>query len=194
MRSLDRPSRRLGRKIDGRVPALIGCLVVSVLLLAPSAYAYSMNLHVAAFVEVFANGASAEVRCPDSPEEWSHDLGDPLDAEEIYGRTFTRTEVVEFRSDLCPILDDLANSSADDSIKALAVLSLVHESYHVRHWQWRLNEARVECQAIRHFRIGVRVLGGSQQLADQLFPLALTWHDRITQNPAYYLASCVVPK
>jgi len=52
----------------------------------------------------------------------------------------------------------------------------------------------VECQAIRHFRIGVRVLGGSQQLADQLFPLALTWHDRITQNPAYYLASCVVPK
>jgi hypothetical protein len=86
------------------------------------------NPHIAAFVQVFSNGTPAEVRCPDSPEEWSLDLGGPLNAEEIYGRTFTRTAVVEFRSDLCPILDSLANSSADDSTKALAVLTLVHES------------------------------------------------------------------
>jgi hypothetical protein len=168
-------------------------LVLGVLLLAPPAHAYSRNLHIAAFVQVFANGISAEVRCPDSQEEWSFDLGDPLDAEEIYGRTLTRTGTVEFRPDLCPILDSLANSSADDSVKALAVLALIHESYHVRHWAWRLNEAHVECQAIRHFRVGVRVLGGSQQLADRLFPLALTWHNLITQNPSYYLASCELP-
>jgi hypothetical protein len=75
------------------------------------------NPHIAAFVQVFSSGTPAEVRCPDSPEEWSLDLGGPLNAEEIYGRTFTRTAVVEFRSDLCPILDNLANSSADDSTK-----------------------------------------------------------------------------
>jgi hypothetical protein len=175
---------------------VIACLpvIVSVLLFAPSAQAYSTNPHIAAFVEVFANGTPAEVRCPDSPEEWSFDLGDPPNAEEIYGRTFTQRAVVEFRSDLCPILDNLANSKADDSAKALAVLALVHESYHVRHWRWRLNEARVECQAIRHFRVGVRVLGGSQQLADQLFPFALAWHNQITQNHAYYLASCQLPQ
>jgi hypothetical protein len=174
--------------------AAAGVLVGGTASQASAKTATSTNPHIAAFVQVFANGTPAEVRCPDSLEEWSADLGDPFNAEEIYGRTFTRTAVVEFRSDLCPILDDLANSTADDSTKALAVLTLVHESYHVRHWRWRLNEARVECQAIRHFRVGVRVLGGSQQLADQLFPLALTWHAYITQGPAYYLASCVVPQ
>jgi hypothetical protein len=168
-------------------------LALGVLFLAPPAQAYSTNLHIAAFVQVFANGIPAEVRCPDSHEEWSFDLGDPLNAGEIYGRTLTRTGTVEFRPDLCPILDSLVNSSADDSIKALAVLTLVHESYHVRHWGWRLNEAHVECQAIRHFRVGVRVLGGSQQLADRLFPLAIAWHNLITQNPSYYLASCELP-
>jgi len=70
------------------------------------------------------------------------------------------------------------------------VLTLVHESYHVRHWRWRLNEARVECQAIRHFRVGVRVLGGSQELADRLLPLGLSWHDQIAQDPTYRLAPC----
>lgn len=162
--------------------------------LAPSAKAYSTDPHIAAFVQVFANGTPAQVRCPDSLEEWSSDLGGPLAAEEIYGRTFTRTSVVEFRFDLCPILDDLAGSTADDSTKALAVLTLLHESYHVRHWGWRLDEARVECQAIRHFRVGVRVLGGSRQLADALFPLALSWHSTITRTPAYYLPSCRVPR
>jgi hypothetical protein len=163
---------------------------------APQARASAVtttNLHIAAFVQVFSSGTPAQVRCPDSPEEWSSDLGDPLNPEETYGRTFTQTEVVEFRADLCPILDNLASSNAVDSTKALAVLTLVHESYHVRHWRWRRNEAHVECQAIRHFRVGVRVLGGSQQLADQLFPLALYWHARITQNPGYYLATCAVP-
>ena len=88
-------------------------LAFGVLLLAPPAQAYSRNLHIAAFVQVFANGIPAEVRCPDSPDEWGSDLGDPLHPEEIYGRTFTQTEVVEFRADLCPILDNLASSNAE---------------------------------------------------------------------------------
>jgi hypothetical protein len=169
-------------------------LIVGALCLAPSGQSYATDPHIAAFVQVFANGTPAQVRCPDSFEEWSFDLGDPVDAQDVYGRTFTRTAVVEFRSDLCPILDDLVSSTADDSTKALAVLSLVHESYHVRRWSWRLDEARVECEAIRHFRVGVRVLGGSQQLADQLFPFALSWHEKITRIPLYYLASCEVPQ
>jgi hypothetical protein len=168
-------------------------LLLGALWFAHSAQAFSTDPHIGAFVQVFANGRPAQVRCPDSPEEWNFDLGDPADAEEIFGRTLVESAVVEFRSDLCPILDNLAYSSADDSTRALAVLTLVHESYHVRRWAWRLDEARVECQAIRHFRVGVRVLGGSQQLADQLFPLALHWHTEITRNPAYHLASCNVP-
>jgi hypothetical protein len=179
-----------------RTAALIAAAALLLGIAAAQASANAVtttNPHIAAFVQVFSSGTPAQVRCPDSPDEWGSDLGDPINPEEIYGRTFPQTEVVEFRADLCPILDNLASSNAEDSTKALAVLTLVHESYHVRHWRWRLNEAHVECQAIRHFRVGVRVLGGSRQLADQLFPLALYWHARITQNPSYYLASCAVP-
>jgi hypothetical protein len=182
--------------LDRRLPPqllVLGCLLAAVLMAAPAARAYTTDPHIGAFVELFANGAPAEVRCPDSLEEWSLDLGSPLNADAIYGRTFTRSAVVEFRSDLCPILDDLAHSTADDSTKALAVLTLVHESYHVRHWRWRLDEARVECQAIRHFRVGVRVLGGSQELADRLLPLALSWHDELGRDPLYRFASCRLP-
>jgi hypothetical protein len=189
-----RPRLTRPRKASGLAPACLTLAVAAALSLAPSARAYTTDPHIAAFVQVFASGTPAQVRCPDSLEEWSLDLGGPLAAEEIYGRTFTRTSVVEFRFDLCPILADLVGSSADDSTKALAVLTLLHESYHVRHWAWRLDEARVECQAIRHFRVGVRVLGGSQQLADELFPLALSWHTSITRTPAYYLPSCRVPR
>jgi hypothetical protein len=169
-------------------------MLVWALFIASPARALSTNPHIAAFVQVFANGTPAVVRCPESAEEWSFDLGGPADAEDVYGRTFNQTAVVEFRWDLCPILDNLASSTAEDSTKALAVLTLIHESYHVRRWSWRLDEARVECQAIRHFRVGVLILGGTQQLADQLFPFALTWHNLITRNPAYYLASCAVPQ
>jgi hypothetical protein len=104
-----------------------------------------------------------------------------------------RHRSLEFRWDLCPILDDLARPGADDSTDALAVLTLLHESYHVRHWRWKLNEARVECQAIRHFRVGVQVLGGSPQLADPLLPFGREWHDRIARDPAYHLTSCEAP-
>jgi hypothetical protein len=164
------------------------------LLFAPPARAYSTNPHIAAFVQFFANGVPTEVRCPESAEEWSFDLGGPFDANEVYGRTFTHVAIVEFRWDLCPILDNLVFSTADDSTKALAVLALVHESYHVRRWRWRLNEARVECRAIRHFRVAVQVLGGSRALADRLFPLGLAWHYHITSNPSYYQPSCDVPR
>jgi hypothetical protein len=172
------------------------CLCAALGLLATgarTATAVTVNPHIAAFIQVFANGAPAVVRCPDSPEEWGWDIGSPEDAERIFGVTHTQASVVEFRADLCPILDNLAYSTADDSTKALAVLVLVHESYHVRHWTWRNSEARVECQAIRHFRAGVRVLGGSRELADRLLPFALLWHAQIASTPDYTLDSCLVP-
>ena len=87
-----------------------------------------------------------------------------------------------------------ASIPSNGSAKALAVLTLVHESYHVRHWSWRLNEARVECQAIRHFRVGVRVLGGSQQLADRLLPFALAWHVELARDSVYQLPACRLPR
>jgi hypothetical protein len=164
------------------------CAALACPCLTQQADAYTTDPHIAAFVELFANGRPAVVRCPDSAQEWRFDLGgtDDSDSESVYGRTFIHSPVVEFRWDLCPILAQLRYSDADDSTKALAVLTLLHESYHLRHWAWRLDEARVECQAIRHFRVGVRVLGGSQELADRLLPHALDWHAKITGTPGYH--------
>ena len=85
MRSLDRVRRAQ--------VLLLACSTACVLLAAPSANAYSTNWHIAAFVGLFANGTPAEVRCPDSAEEWGADLGDPVNAEEIYARTFAATAV-----------------------------------------------------------------------------------------------------
>jgi hypothetical protein len=174
------------------VPHLVAC--VAALWLAAPTLAGTTNPHIAAFVQYFANGAPATVHCPDTLDEWTNQLGEGEgDPNEVFGRTLTATTVVQFRPDLCPILDNLAQSTADDSTKALAVLTLVHESYHVRHWSWRWNEARVECQAIRHFRIGVLVAGGTHALADRLLPFALSWHAHITQNRAYAFRRCKVP-
>ena len=187
---------RLGLRPGGylRLSAATGsvCAALAGASWPQPAHAYTTDPHIAAFVELFANGTPAVVRCPESAQEWRFDLGgmDDSDSEDVYGRTFIGSSVVEFRWDLCPILDQLAYSDADDSTKALAVLTLLHESYHVRHWAWRLDEARVECRAIRHFRVGVRVLGGSQELADRLLPYALAWDAEITMTPGYHLASC----
>jgi hypothetical protein len=188
------PETRRGVPSRPALATLGGLLIaVGAFAVTPAANARSVNPHIAAFVQFFANGAPVQVRCPDSLDEWNTDLGGREHIDDVYGVTFTQTSVVEFRADLCVIMDNLAQSTADESTKALAVLALLHESYHVRHWTWRFDEAHVECQAIRHFRIGVRVLGGSRQLADELFPHGLAWHHRIAAEPAYFLPSCRLP-
>jgi len=41
---------------------VLGCVPAAFLLAAPAARAYSTDPHIAAFVEVFANGTSAEIQ------------------------------------------------------------------------------------------------------------------------------------
>jgi len=78
---------------------------------------------------------------------------------------------------------------------AVGVLALVHEAYHLRIWAHRLDEGRVNCQAIRHFRVAVELLGGSPQLADELLPyaLAIYWRLAVTA-PRYHWNGCRVPQ
>ena len=77
---------------------------------------------------------------------------------------------------------------------ALGALTLLHEAYHLRIWNHRLDEGRVNCQAIRHLKIGVRLLGGSQQLANDLLPYALSIYWQLAvKAPAYHWKRCRVP-
>ena len=77
---------------------------------------------------------------------------------------------------------------------ALGALTLLHEAYHLRIWDHRLDEGRVNCEAIRHLKVGVRLLGGSQQLANELLPYALSiYWELAVKAPAYHWKPCRVP-
>lgn len=77
---------------------------------------------------------------------------------------------------------------------AVAISVLTHESYHVRHWRYRADEAQVECQAIRHWSAAAGMLGYDAVAAELLYPWAAAAHFRIgVRAPAYNLPSCKVP-
>ena len=61
----------------------------------------------------------------------------------------------------------------------------------MRLWPWRRNEAEVECHAIRHFKVGARLLGASPELANELLPYALAAHARMGR--LYRDDNCKVP-
>lgn len=85
--------------------------------------------------------------------------------------------------------------SVPDWQKALGALVVAHESFHQRlDLSDRLDEAKTECRAIRHFRYFVQFLGGSAELADRLVPFGLAIHWRIAARfQDYYLEACKVP-
>jgi hypothetical protein len=78
--------------------------------------------------------------------------------------------------------------------RATGALVLVHEAYHLRRWGGRWDEARVECRAIRHFRVGAELLGASPDVANELLPYALAAHQRmVTLFPNYRAPNCRLP-
>ncbi len=60
--------------------------------------------------------------------------------------------------------------------RALGVMVLIHESYHLRRWSAAGNEAQVQCRAIRHWKVGMRILGASEETITELWPFALVAH------------------
>lgn len=140
---------------------------------------------------IFANGRAWPVYCVDTEDELAEGLLD----EWSWGFTEMALEYVVLRSDLCPAAEHPEDETLSPYTRAIGVLALIHEAYHVRAWAWRWNESRVECQAIRHFRVGVKLLGGSQDTADELYPYALMFHYLIARpGGVYYWPACRVPE
>lgn len=78
---------------------------------------------------------------------------------------------------------------------ALAVLVFVHESYHSRFWRWRMDEKRVNCRAIRHWRYGLGLLWGYDyyDLYRDLWPHAVAlYYKQGTKFPEYEHRGCRV--
>jgi hypothetical protein len=92
----------------------------------------------------------------------------------------------------------ITNSEASVPLweQALGALTIAHESFHQRlDLGDRLNEAKTECRAIRHFTHTVRLLGGTAEKAAELYPYAAAIHYRISfkQPNKFGLRDCDVP-
>jgi hypothetical protein len=138
---------------------------------------------------------TVDVRCP-TMKEWVSDpiWGNALNPQRAWGYT----DMVNDFSVIHPLLCAGAAAVTDTAVpawqRATGVLVLVHESYHLRQWSGRYSEAKVECQAIRHFRQGAELLGASPELANDLLPYGLAAHDRMVHlYTSYRNRACKLP-
>lgn len=174
--------------------ALLALVLGVVLLTAPPASAYERPSLLETVARYFAM-RPAEVRCP-STAEW---VGDPIwgtapNPQRAWGYTDMITEYIVLHPALCAGAVAVSDPLIPLWQRATGVLVLVHEAYHLRRWKWRRNEAKVECQAIRHFRSGAQLLGASPELANDLLPFALAAHARmVTLFPEYRDPRCKLP-
>ena len=83
--------------------------------------------------------------------------------------------------------------------RALGVLVVVHEAYHLRRWSAAGSEAKVECKTIRHWKVAARMFGATEETVEDLWPSALASHYRLTTyqdfmgEQPYYDPTCKVP-
>jgi len=169
-------------------------LVLGGLLAARPASAYDRPLLLERVASYFAL-RPAEVRCP-SMEEWTSDpiWGTQPNPQRAWGYTDMVNDHIVLHPALCAGALAVPDATVPAWQRATGVLVLVHESYHLRRWKWRRSEAKVECQAIRHFTTGAELLGASSELANDLLPYALAAHERMVRLfPEYLDRGCKLP-
>jgi hypothetical protein len=186
LRQRERRQRLLGS-------AVLVATLAGLLSTAPAS-AYDRPALLERAASYFANRA-AEVRCP-STDEWTSDpiWGTAPNPQRAWGYTDMLNDHIVLHPNLCAGALAVADSATPAWERATGVLVLVHEAYHLRRWAWRRNEAKVECQAIRHFKSGAQLLGASPEVANELLPYALAAHSRmVTVYPEYRDPGCKLP-
>jgi hypothetical protein len=133
-------------------------------------------------------GRPTEVRCP-TLAEWQRDWS----AAGAWAYTNLNEDWIVLHPALCAGALDLSERSLPTAQRAMGVLVLLHESFHVRRWKYRRNEGRVECAAIRAFKSGAQALGASNEEAEELYPYALALHFRTVQLFPEYGVACRLP-
>jgi hypothetical protein len=169
--------------------AVVVALAVAALLVAPPAAAYDTPTPLNEVAHVYSLGVG-EVRCPSEPE-WN---ADPYSTSFGWGYTNERLDYSVLAPQICEGALHVGGSSTPLWQQAAGVLVLVHEAFHLRHWRFRRDEGRVECQAIVYFTEAATKLGASNEQADELYPYALALHLRLAQLFFQYRdPHCVVP-
>jgi hypothetical protein len=150
--------------------AALGLVLVTTLVLARPAAAYDKPPELQRVAAVFAL-RGAEVRCP-SLEEWINDpiWGTAPNPSRAWGYTDMLNDHIVLHPTLCAGALAVGDAGVPLWQRATGVLVLVHEAYHTRLWSWRRNEAKVECQAIRHFKLGHACSALRRSLQTSCFP------------------------
>lgn len=162
--------------------------LVLVLALTPSAAAYQVASTLNEAARVYSMGAG-EVRCP-SREEWDQDWASSFG----WAYTDVRKGYTQLGPVVCAGALGVGRADVPAWQQALGVLVLTHEAFHLRHWRFRKNEGKVECQALANFRDAARRLGATAAQAEDLYPYALALHDyKVELFPQYRDSKCVIP-
>jgi hypothetical protein len=131
-----------------------------------------------------------EVRCPSQPE-WD---ADPHRTTFSWGYTNVRRDYTVLPPMICAGAMSVGSVSVPTWQQAAGAWMLVHEAFHLRHWRFRRNEAKVGCQTIVYFTDAAARLGASDSQAQQLYPYGLALHDlELDLYPWHRDPKCVVP-
>ena len=171
-----------------RSGGLILLALVLSLTLVSSATAYQVANTLNETAHVYSMGVG-EVRCP-SREEWEEDWASSFG----WAYTSVRADYTVLGPVVCAGALGLGSGAVPAWQQALGVLVLTHEAFHLRHWRFRRDEAKVECQALANFRDAAHRLGATAAQAEDLYPYALALHDyKVKLFPQYRDPKCVIP-
>lgn len=169
------------------VAASLGSLAVA-LVLVRGAAAYEAPVRLNDVARVYSLGAG-EVRCP-SRDEWEGDWASSFG----WAYTDVRADVTVLGPVVCAGALGVGSADVPTWQQALGILVLTHEAFHLRHWRFRRNEGKVECQALANFRDSARRLGATAAQAEDLYPYALALHGyKVRVFPQYRDPTCVIP-
>jgi hypothetical protein len=162
-----------------------GLALVVALAGTAGAGAHELPSRLNAVAAMYSLGVG-EVRCP-SEREWHADFASSIG--------YAYTNLVEDYAVLAPVVcagaAGVGSPHVPDWQQALGVLVLVHEAFHLRHWRWRRNEGKVECQAMVYFREAAVRLGASEGHAYELYAYAIALHAyKVRIFPAYRDRAC----
>jgi hypothetical protein len=149
-------------------------------LAATHASAYEVHALLNDVAHVYSLGVG-EVRCA-TQAEWEAYYGSAF----AWGSTNLREDYATLAPFICQGALAVQSSSLPLWQQAAGVWVLVHEAFHLRHWRFRRNEAKVACQAIVYFKDAATRLGASEAQAEELYPYALALHIRQADLFSWY--------
>jgi len=175
------------RSLESSGGPILLTLVVA-LVLVPSATAYDVPSELNEVAHVYSLGVG-DVRCP-SRAEWDEDWASSFG----WAYTNVRADYTVLGPAVCAGALGVGSANVPAWQQALGVLVLTHEAFHLRHWRFRRNEGKVECQALANFRDAAQRLGATAAQAEELYPYTLALHGyKVRLFPQYRDPKCVIP-